>query len=102
MNFCYCSIAVTTVFIQARILCNEAMNLNQAVELLKILSAFPSRKTAMPTEIQIAFYQGEGYILRIHSHLIGEEFRGHLEGAVKLSKLLKRESNGYLVIYGNL
>jgi hypothetical protein len=78
------------------------MNLNQAIGFLKILSAFPSKKTAMTPEIQIAFYQGKGYIFRINSHLIGKEFRKHLERAVKLSKLLKRESNGYLILYGNL
>jgi hypothetical protein len=76
------------------------MNLDEAVELLRVVSAIPVKDSAKRPEIRILYNQGEGYTLHIEAHLVNDEHRSYLNGIVESRKLGIRESEGYIVIYG--
>jgi hypothetical protein len=79
------------------------MNLDEAVELLKIVSEIPVKKSAKHPEIRIVHAVGEvmakGYTLRIEKNSAGADYRNHLNEIVESKKLAIRESEGYLIIY---
>jgi hypothetical protein len=77
------------------------MNLDEAVELLKVVSAIPVKKSAKRPEIRIFNEIGEGYTLAIKTESVNAEYRNHLNKIVESYKLGLRESKRYLIIYGH-
>jgi hypothetical protein len=79
------------------------MNLDEAVELLKVISAIPVKKSAKRPEMRIVRAVGEvtakGYTLRIEKKLADTDYRNHLNEIVESQKLAIRESKHYLIIY---
>ena len=79
------------------------MNLDEAVELLRVFSAIPLKKSAKSPEIRIARAIGEvtakGYTLRIEKKSADADYRNHLNEIVESNKLAIRESKRYLIIY---
>jgi hypothetical protein len=79
------------------------MNLDEAVELLRIVSAIPIKKSAKHPEIRIVHAIGEvmskAYTLRIEKKSADADYRNHLNEIVESNKLAIRESEGYLIIY---
>ena len=79
------------------------MNLDEAVELLKVVSAIPVEKLATHPEIRIVHAVGEvmakGYTLRIEKNSADADYRNHLNSIVESNKLAIRESKRYLIIY---
>ena len=79
------------------------MNLDKAVELLRIVSAIPVKKSAKNPEIRIVHAVGEvmakGYTLCIEKNSAEAEYRSHLNEIVESKKLAIRESERYLIIY---
>jgi hypothetical protein len=75
------------------------MNLNEAIELLKVVSAIPVMDSAKQPKIRIFYKQGEGYTLGIKTPL-ANEYRGYLNEIAKARKLGITESMGYLMVYG--
>jgi hypothetical protein len=79
------------------------MNLDEAVELLKVVSAIPVKKSAKRPEIRIARAIGEvmakGYTLRIEKKQTDADYRYHLNEIVESNNLAIRESKRYLIIY---
>jgi hypothetical protein len=76
------------------------MNLEEAIELLKILTACSPESTVRLREIRIFFKHGEGYTLRIKARSVSPEYRKEIDEIVKSRKLAIRESKRYLIIYG--
>ena len=79
------------------------MNLDEAVELLRVLSAIPAKKSAKRPEISIVHSMGEVkaklYTLRIEKDLVDADYRNHLNSVVESKKLAIRESKRYLIVY---
>jgi hypothetical protein len=79
------------------------MNLDEAVELLRVVSAIPVKKPAKHPEISVVRAIGEvmakAYTLRIGKDLVDPDYREHLNSIVESKKLATRESEGYLIIY---
>lgn len=76
------------------------MNLDEAVELLRVVLAIPIKYSAKRPKIRIFHNIGEGYTLHIKADSINAEYRNHLNRIVESCKLAIRESNRYLIIYG--
>ena len=79
----------------------ECMNLDEAVELLRTVSAIPLKEPAKHPEIRIFHNIGEGYTLRIKTEAVNAEYRNHLKEIVESSRLTIRESKHYLIIHGH-
>jgi hypothetical protein len=77
------------------------MNLDEAVELLRVVLAIPIKDSAKRPEIRILYNVGEGYTLHIKADLINAEYRNHLNRIVESCKLAIHESKRYLIIYGH-
>jgi hypothetical protein len=81
----------------------ECMNLDEAVELLRLVSAIPVKKSAKHPEIRIVHAIGEvmakNYTLRIEKKQTNADYRNHLNGIVESKKLEIRESKRYLIVY---
>ena len=81
----------------------ECMNLDEAVELLKAVSAIPVKKSAKHPEIAIVHAVGEvtakNYTLRIEKNSADADYRNHLNEIVESNKLAIRESERHLIIY---
>ena len=81
------------------------MNLDEAVELLRVVSAIPVKKSAKHPEIRIVHAIGEvmskGYTLRIEKTPADADYRNHLNRIAESSKLSINESERYLIIYRN-
>jgi len=79
------------------------MNLNEAVELLKVVSAIPVKKSVKHPEISVVHDVGEvtakAYTLHIEKNSADSDYRNHLEEIVESKKLAIRESERYLIIY---
>jgi hypothetical protein len=79
------------------------MNLDEAVELLRVVSAIPVKKSAKHPEIRIAQAVGEvmakGYTLRIEKKQTDADYRNHLAKIVESRKLESLESKRYLIVY---
>jgi hypothetical protein len=79
------------------------MNLDEAVELLRVVSAIPVKKSAKNPEIAIVHTVGEvmakNYTLRIEKNPADSDYRNHLNEIVESRKLAIRESERYLIIY---
>ena len=79
------------------------MNLDEAVELLRIVSAIPIKKSAKHPEIRIIQAIGEvmakGYTLRIEKKLADADYRSHLNRIAESRKLSLLESERFLVVY---
>ena len=79
------------------------MNLDEAVELLRVVSAIPVKKSAKNPEIAIVHTVGEvmakNYTLRIEKNPSDADYRDILDGIVESRKLAIRESERYLIIY---
>jgi hypothetical protein len=78
------------------------MNLDEAVELLRVVSAIPVKDAAKHPEIRIFHNIGEGYTLNIKAHSVNAEYRNHLNEIVESRNLRIRESKRFLIIYSNL
>jgi hypothetical protein len=79
------------------------MNLDEAVELLRIVSAIPVKKSAKHPEIRIVHAVGEvmakGYTLRIEKNSADADYHNHLNEIAESKKFAIRESERYLIIY---
>ena len=79
------------------------MNLDEAVELLRIASEIPVKKSTKHPEIRIVHTVGEvmanGYTLRIEKKLADADYLNRLNDIVESKKLAVRESKRYLIIY---
>ena len=79
------------------------MNLDEAVELLRVVSAIPMKKSAKHPEIRIVHVIGEvvggGYTLRIEKNPVDADYRNHLNRIIESKKLEILESKKYLIIY---
>jgi hypothetical protein len=79
------------------------MNLDEAVELLRVVSAIPVKKSAKQPEIRIVHALGEvmakRYTLRIEKNLVNADYRNHLNSIVESNKLAISESECYIVVY---
>ena len=79
------------------------MNLDEAVELLRVVSAIPVKKSAKQPEIRIVHAVGEvmdkGYTLYIEKNSAEAHYRNHLNEIVESKNLAIRESELYLIIY---
>jgi hypothetical protein len=81
------------------------MNLDEAVELLKVVSAIPVKKSAKHPEISIFHAVGEvmskGYTLRIVKNSVDADYLIYLNRIVESNKLEISESERHLIIYRN-
>ena len=81
----------------------SCMNLFEAVELLRAVSAIPVKDSAKHPEIRIFHTIGEvaaqGYTLRINNNSVDADYRTHLNRIAESRKLGVRESKRYIVIY---
>ncbi len=79
------------------------MNLNEAVELLRVVSAIPVSDSAKHPEISIFHVMGEvlgeGYTIRVKKDSVDEDYRNHLNRIAEFRKLGIRESKCYVIIY---
>jgi hypothetical protein len=79
------------------------MNLNEAVELLKAVSAIPVSNSSKHPEIRIVHTIGEvntqGYTLRVEKNSVDADYRNHLNRIAESFKLAIRESKRYLILY---
>jgi hypothetical protein len=79
------------------------MKLDEAVELLKVVSAIPVRESAKHPEIRVVHAIGEvmakGYTLRIEKKLANADYRSQLNRIVESRKLAILESKRHLVVY---
>jgi hypothetical protein len=76
------------------------MNLNEAIELLRVVSAIPVKDSARNPKIRIFFKEGEGYTLGIKARAVNAEYRRYLGEIVKSRNLGINVSKGYLLVYG--
>jgi hypothetical protein len=79
------------------------MKLDEAVELLRVVSAIPVNKPAKHPEIRVVHAIGEvmakGYTLRIEKKLADADYRSHLNRIAESRKLSLLESERFLVVY---
>jgi len=78
------------------------MNLYEAVELLRVVSAIPVKNSAKHPEMCLFCDHSEGYTLHIKTRLVNAEYRNHLNKIAESFKLRTRESEGTLRIYSQL
>ena len=76
------------------------MNLDEAIALLKVVSAIPIEDSAKSPKIRIFYKEGEGYTLGIKAHAANAEYRRYLDEVVKSRNLGITVSKGYLLVYG--
>jgi hypothetical protein len=77
------------------------VNFNEAIELLDAVSDFQFKQLEKKPDFCIYDNENQGYTLCVKAALISEEYHNHLKHIVESRKLGIRESEGYLVIYGN-
>ena len=81
----------------------DCMNLEETVELLRVVSAIPLKGSAKHPEIRIVRAIGEvmskGYTLRIEKKPADADYLNHLNRIVHTKKLAIHESKRYLIIY---
>ncbi len=77
------------------------MNLNEAIELLRVVTDFKFNVSEKKPDFTIYDNQSEGYVLCVKADLVSEEYRKYIERIVESRKLRIRESEGYLRIYGH-
>ena len=79
------------------------MNLEEVVELLKVVSPIPVKKSAKRPETRVVRAIGEvtakGYTLRVEKKSADADYRNHLNEIVESNKLAILESKRYLIIY---
>ena len=79
------------------------MNLDEAVELLRVVSAIPVKKSAKRPEIRIVHAVGEvmakGYTVRIEKKLTDADYRNQLSRIVESRELEILDSEPYLIVY---
>ena len=79
------------------------MNLDKAVELLKVVSTIPLKKSAKRPEVRIVRAIGEvmarGYTLTIEKRSTDADYRKHLGEIAESKKLAILESERYLIVY---
>ena len=79
------------------------MNLDEAVELLRVVSAIPVRKSAKHPEIRIVHVVGDvmakGYTVRIEKKLTDADYRSQLARIVESRELEILELERYLIVY---
>jgi hypothetical protein len=76
------------------------LNLNEAIELLEIVSDFDFKASEKKPNLSIHDNQSEGYVLYVKADLVSEEYRNYLEKIVESRNLRLSELEGYLRIYG--
>lgn len=77
-----------------------AVNLEEAVDLLAVISDFDFGGSEKVPSISIVDGQKDGFVLHVKEDLVSDEFRRYLYGVVKSRNLLLRGSEGLLMIYG--
>ena len=81
----------------------NCMNLDEAVGMLRLVSAIPIKKSAKHPEIRVVHAIGEvmakGYTLHIEKKQTDADYRNRLNGIVESKKLAIRESKRYLIVY---
>ena len=81
------------------------MNLDEAVELLKVVSAIAVKKHVKRPEIRIVPALGEviakGYTLHVEKRPAAADYLKELIEIVESNRLAIRESKSYLIIYRN-
>jgi hypothetical protein len=79
------------------------MNLDEAVELLKVISTIPMAKSGKSPEIRIVRATGDvmakGYTLAIEKKSADVDYRNHLDEIAESKKLAVLESDYYLILY---
>ena len=79
------------------------MNLDEAVELLKVVSAIPMKKHVKRPEVRIVHALGEviakGYTLHVEKRPAAPDYLKDLNEIVESNKLTIRESENCLIIY---
>jgi hypothetical protein len=79
------------------------MNLHEAVELLRVVSAIPVRKSAKHPELRIVHAVGDvmakGYTVRIEKNLADADYRSQLARIVESRELEILDSERYLIVY---
>jgi hypothetical protein len=105
-NFvCSCCHAVTSLYYiyspLVQWLWSISLNFDEAIELLRVVTDFQFKPSAIKPDFTIYDNQSEGYVLCVKADLVSEEYRNFLEKIVESRKLGIRESNGYLRIYGH-
>ena len=79
------------------------MNLDKAVELLKVISTIPVGNLAKHPEVRIVRATGEvmarGYTLSIEKKSADVDYRNHLSEIAKSQKLTILESERHLILY---
>jgi hypothetical protein len=79
------------------------MNLDEAVELLRVVSAIPVRKSAKHPEIRIVHAVGDvmakGYTVRIEKKPTDADYRNHLARIAESRELEILELERYLIVY---
>jgi len=76
------------------------VNLEEAIDLLEVVSDFDFGGSEKTPTITIFDHQKDGVVLHVKEDLISDEFRRYLYGVVKSRNLLLRGSEGLLIIYG--
>ena len=76
------------------------MNLNEAIELLRVVSAIPIKDSAKKPKIRVFYKEWEGYTLGVKVSLVNAEYRNYLDEIVKSRDLRIAELEGYLMVYG--
>jgi hypothetical protein len=77
------------------------MNLDEAVELLRVVSVIPIRDSANHPEIRILHEIGAGYTLHIKAASVSADTRNHLNRITESRELGIRESKHYIIIYSH-
>ena len=77
------------------------MNLDEAIELLKVVSAIPIEDSAKSPKIRIFYKEGEGYTLGIKAHAANTDYRRYLDEIVKsrnLGSLYRKATYWFMAI----
>ena len=76
------------------------MNFEEAIELLAVISDFHYKSPDTKPDFRLVDDENQGYSLWVKASLVNAEYHTYIEKIVGSRKLWKRESEGYLVIYG--
>ena len=75
------------------------MNLDESIELLRIVSGIPVNHSAKHPELRIIHNMSNGYTLHIKVQQIDTEYRKNLNKIVESLNLEISEETGYLLVF---
>ena len=75
------------------------MNLNESIELLKVVSTIPVGKSAKRPELRIFHNMSRGYTLRVKAQQVDKEYREHLDKIAKSLNLAVRKEKEWLIVF---